>query len=985
MSKRTLWSWLSLWVRRMLRGPAYHRAGEAIELAPTPRTFWVGISNEVVAEALDDAVMRRLLARAGDVVVVDVEQMGCADLVNRIHALSPATKVVMYFFCQKPSQKTKVSGEDWATINAARQRIALIKKNGDAKVIGTTVFGDMTCKAWRDMRLAQVVAQVTKYGVDGVLGDNTHGDLNPYTPYAGTLELEGKCATLTTRIYSSDGSAGTVTLVGDGVGPGSMTGVWPAVTFHFAPGTTTHTSFEGAITNTGILGIAYPSPTPAAKLATGDALVAGVVDGQVVKGQSILAGCYTFYDDLRAALPGKLVAFNGLWNNKQTLAGQYPLYPYQVQLQASILARPALDMATCEFYGMNAIDTAYDPADPFDEFVTKINTEIVLQPTKRIFIHGTTPDLFYTYSENLRNARYCHACYLVGARNAGDLTSFFFSQDFQAFRLGRSRAGGLAQHSYQDLPLGDPVGASVANGTGGYSREYQGLMVYLAPENHGLQLWTTSRTMWTTTGVLVPSGTTFGLTNDAMHLLFSEPAGPDGVSASVIDFPSEWLLEMVTTEYRYTTCTVQYRTTDTSAQLQIRAEVDNNPRPYAIAHVLAAGGAYAPGTTDQPYRQTTTQLATHSQAPQTLTPDGVLNTLVIDLPSAFGALTPYRVPSIRAVGSIEVMSIDLRTPVLVDTPFDPNKPIASFTESVNFLQVTFTNTSLDNDGTIVSHAWDFGDGATSTLASPVHTYATVGAKVVSLTETDNDGKVSVFSKTVTPTITTDGPNSVYMPASVADWTAVGITAPQHSWRFGMAAGDATDSIGAMTLTANAIAEYLKAVVGWTRTGARFDSTVSQRFRTTTGPDSAVTPTLLTMVVYLQKPAATALVASLGTNVDLRHRATGKLFVNCNGSSTDGTAVYDGDVYLVCLHNDPTNNAGGAGTNGLLEYETNINTPTPVKVTTGYTDPTGTLLAVGPTSAVAAFTGVILDAWLWDSGTFPTANAIATALGWVEAE
>jgi PKD repeat protein len=47
--------------------------------------------------------------------------------------------------------------------------------------------------------------------------------------------------------------------------------------------------------------------------------------------------------------------------------------------------------------------------------------------------------------------------------------------------------------------------------------------------------------------------------------------------------------------------------------------------------------------------------------------------------------------------------------------------------------------SRDLDGTIFSYAWDFGDGATSTLANPSHTYTTAGPYVVTLTVTDNTG------------------------------------------------------------------------------------------------------------------------------------------------------------------------------------------------------------------------------------------------------
>jgi PKD repeat protein len=47
--------------------------------------------------------------------------------------------------------------------------------------------------------------------------------------------------------------------------------------------------------------------------------------------------------------------------------------------------------------------------------------------------------------------------------------------------------------------------------------------------------------------------------------------------------------------------------------------------------------------------------------------------------------------------------------------------------------------STDSDGTIVSYAWDFGDGSTASGAVVQHTYAAAGSYVVTLIVTDDDG------------------------------------------------------------------------------------------------------------------------------------------------------------------------------------------------------------------------------------------------------
>ncbi len=69
-------------------------------------------------------------------------------------------------------------------------------------------------------------------------------------------------------------------------------------------------------------------------------------------------------------------------------------------------------------------------------------------------------------------------------------------------------------------------------------------------------------------------------------------------------------------------------------------------------------------------------------------------------------------------------------------------PVANFTDTVSGLTVSFTDTSTDTGGTIGTHSWNFGDAATSTVASPSHTYASAGTYSVSETVTDSISKAS---------------------------------------------------------------------------------------------------------------------------------------------------------------------------------------------------------------------------------------------------
>jgi PKD repeat protein len=118
-------------------------------------------------------------------------------------------------------------------------------------------------------------------------------------------------------------------------------------------------------------------------------------------------------------------------------------------------------------------------------------------------------------------------------------------------------------------------------------------------------------------------------------------------------------------------------------------------------------------------------------------------------------------------------------------------PTADFTFSADNLTVTFTDTGTDPDGVIVGWYWDFGDGNTSTLQHPVHTYAADGTYTVTLTVTDNDGLTDDTSKPVTVsgpvnippaadfTFTTDGLTVIFTDGS----SDIDGTIANHSWDF----------------------------------------------------------------------------------------------------------------------------------------------------------------------------------------------------------
>lgn len=85
-------------------------------------------------------------------------------------------------------------------------------------------------------------------------------------------------------------------------------------------------------------------------------------------------------------------------------------------------------------------------------------------------------------------------------------------------------------------------------------------------------------------------------------------------------------------------------------------------------------------------------------------------------------------------------------------------PIASFTSSCTLLSCDFDATgSVDNDGSIVSYSWSFGDGNSASTVTASNTYAAAGSYTVSLTVTDNEGASSTTSQIVSVTDGTEPP------------------------------------------------------------------------------------------------------------------------------------------------------------------------------------------------------------------------------------
>jgi len=112
----------------------------------------------------------------------------------------------------------------------------------------------------------------------------------------------------------------------------------------------------------------------------------------------------------------------------------------------------------------------------------------------------------------------------------------------------------------------------------------------------------------------------------------------------------------------------------------------------------------------------------------------------------------------RGSYSIAELSIFIvNTPPQAEFSFTPDQPIEN--EPVSFI-----DTSIDHDGTIISWLWGFGDGSNSNEQYPIHLYTTQGIYTVMLTVTDNDGAIDTVSQTVEVLHQNQPPNIPTIPS-----------------------------------------------------------------------------------------------------------------------------------------------------------------------------------------------------------------------------
>jgi PKD repeat protein len=104
--------------------------------------------------------------------------------------------------------------------------------------------------------------------------------------------------------------------------------------------------------------------------------------------------------------------------------------------------------------------------------------------------------------------------------------------------------------------------------------------------------------------------------------------------------------------------------------------------------------------------------------------------------------------SISVASATNYMPQDCYSFTIESAPYTPvSDPSGPYTGTEGVLIIFNGSGSYDPDGSIVSYAWDFGDGNTATGKTPTHTYAQNGTFTVKLKVTDNDGAINTSTTT----------------------------------------------------------------------------------------------------------------------------------------------------------------------------------------------------------------------------------------------
>ncbi len=298
-------------------------------------------------------------------------------------------------------------------------------------------------------------------------------------------------------------------------------------------------------------------------------------------------------------------------------------------------------------------------------------------------------------------------------------------------------------------------------------------------------------------------------------------------------------------------------------------------------------------------------------------------------------------------------------------------PVASFTAGTTSgtapLTVSFTNSST---GSITSYSWNFGDGTSSTVASPSHVYSAAGVYTVSLTVSGSSGSntqtrtnyITVTAPTPAPVAQfTGSPVSGTSPLNVNFTNASTGSITSYAWSF----GDGTSStVASPSHVYSAAGVY---TVSLTATGPGGSNT-----QTRTSYVTVTAPTPAPVASFIGSP--TSGVAPV--TVSFTNQSVGSITGSAwdFGDGTTSTAVNPVHVYSAAgtyTVKLTVTGPGGSNTQTRTSYVT-VTAPTPAPVASFIGSPTSGVAPVTVSFTNQSVGSITGSAWDFGDGTTSTA-------------
>ncbi|GAA1487152.1 PKD domain-containing protein [Brachybacterium fresconis] len=211
----------------------------------------------------------------------------------------------------------------------------------------------------------------------------------------------------------------------------------------------------------------------------------------------------------------------------------------------------------------------------------------------------------------------------------------------------------------------------------------------------------------------------------------------------------------------------------------LRTEVEGGPSATIRVKVWPQGASEPVGW----------QLETTDSSAEALTGSGASSVYLYRSGSATGA-APIHIDDYRVQSSAST-----------EEPAENLDPVAAFTSSISGLAVSVDrSSSTDDDGTVMSYEWDYGDGTADTGETSSHEYGDAGTYEVTLTVTDDDGATHTTTRSVSVTSEVFAASDSFERTVPSGWGSADVGGAWTSTGWGSAAISVGDGVGTMALT-----------------------------------------------------------------------------------------------------------------------------------------------------------------------------------------